>query len=100
MATLKNTSKGLRGVMLRNGQRLWIEAGAIVSIASAAVLSKPSDVVEADAPDDKPVDDGPPALTGKNKAQLLEIAEAEGVTVEDGATNADIVAAIELGREG
>lgn len=41
----------------------------------------------------------PPALTGKNKAQLLDIAAAEGVTIEDGATNADIIAAIELARE-
>lgn len=41
----------------------------------------------------------PPALTGKNKEALLEIAKAEGVTIEDGATNADIVSAIELARE-
>lgn len=41
----------------------------------------------------------PPALTGKNKAELLEIAEAEGVEIEDGAKNADIIAAIELKRE-
>lgn len=41
----------------------------------------------------------PPALTGKNKAELLAIAAEEGVTVEDGAKNADIVAAIELARE-
>lgn len=40
----------------------------------------------------------PPALTGKNKAQLLEIAGAEGVEVVDGATNADIIAAIEAKR--
>lgn len=39
------------------------------------------------------------ALTNKNKAELLEIAAAEGVTVEDGATNDDIKAAIELARE-
>lgn len=43
--------------------------------------------------------DAPPALTGRNKAQLLEIAAAEGVTVAEGATNAEIVAAIEAGRE-
>lgn len=42
----------------------------------------------------------PPALTGKNKAQLLAIAEAEGVATEDGATNAEIVAAIEAARAG
>lgn len=47
---------------------------------------------EADKP--KPV-----ALSGKNKEQLLEVATAEGVTIEEGATNADIVSAIELHRE-
>lgn len=39
-----------------------------------------------------------PALSGKNKPELLEIAEAEGVTVEDGATNAQIIEAIEAKR--
>lgn len=43
--------------------------------------------------------EGAVALTGKNKAELLEIAAKEGVTVEDGATNDDIKAAIELKRE-
>ena len=41
-----------------------------------------------------------PALTGKNKADLLEIAKAEGVEIEDSATNDDIRSAIELHREG
>lgn len=41
----------------------------------------------------------PPSLTGKNKTQLLEIAEAEGVEIEEGSTNADIMSAIELARE-
>lgn len=41
----------------------------------------------------------PPVLKGKNKAQLLAIAAEEGADVEDGATKADIVAAIELKRE-
>ncbi|MEG3086175.1 hypothetical protein [Sphingomonas sp. PB4P5] len=44
-------------------------------------------------------DDKPVALTGKNKAELLDIAKAENVTIEEGATNADIVSAIELARE-
>lgn len=39
-----------------------------------------------------------PSLSGKTKAELLAIAEAEGVTVEDGASNADIVKAIEAHR--
>lgn len=43
--------------------------------------------------------EGPPALTGLNKADLLEVAEAEGVEVEEGATNKEIVAAIEAARK-
>lgn len=41
-----------------------------------------------------------PGLTGKSKAELLAIAKAEGVEIEDGATNDDIKSAIELHREG
>lgn len=41
----------------------------------------------------------PPVLKGKNKAQLLAIASEEGADVGDAATNADIIAAIELNRE-
>jgi hypothetical protein len=40
----------------------------------------------------------PPALKGKNKAELLAIAEAEGVAVEEGATNKAIADAIEAHR--
>jgi len=39
-----------------------------------------------------------PALTNKNKAELLEIAADEGVFTEEGATNAEIVDAIEAKR--
>lgn len=40
-----------------------------------------------------------PSLSGKTKAELLAIAAHEGVDVEEGATNADIIAAIEAKRE-
>jgi hypothetical protein len=40
----------------------------------------------------------PPALSGLNKTELLKVASDEGVTVEDGATNAKIVEAIEAKR--
>lgn len=42
----------------------------------------------------------PPSLAGKNKAQLLEIAGAEGAKADDGMTNAQIVQAIEAKRAG
>lgn len=40
----------------------------------------------------------PPALTGKNKAELLAIAEAEGVEADETMTNKAIVEAIETAR--
>ena len=43
--------------------------------------------------------DSPVSLTNKNKAQLLEIAAAEGVEIEEGATNPQIVEAIEAARK-
>lgn len=45
------------------------------------------------------VPDSPPALTGKNKAALLEIAKAEGAAANEEMTNADIRAAIEDNRQ-
>lgn len=42
----------------------------------------------------------PPSLSGKTKAELLEIAANEGVTIEDGATNAEIIERIESKRQG
>jgi hypothetical protein len=39
-----------------------------------------------------------PTLAGKTKAELLDIAKAEEVVTEDGATNAEIIDAIETKR--
>ena len=44
------------------------------------------------------VPDDPPALTGKNKAELLDIAKAEGAVADADMTNKDIIAAIEAVR--
>jgi len=43
--------------------------------------------------------DSPVSLANKNKAELIKIAAAEGVEVEEGATNNDIKAAIEAARK-
>lgn len=40
-----------------------------------------------------------PSLSGKNKAELLEIAAEEGAEVSEGATNAEIIEAIEAHRQ-
>lgn len=39
-----------------------------------------------------------PGLTNRSKAKLLKIADAEGVAIEEGATNPEIVDAIEAAR--
>ena len=41
-----------------------------------------------------------PSLSSKTKAELLEIAANEGVEIEDGATNAEIIERIESKRQG
>lgn len=43
-------------------------------------------------------DDAPQALSGLNKSELLDTAEAEGVEADDSMTKVEIVAAIEKAR--
>lgn len=66
-----------------------------LAIADGAVFVAPPASPDAGDDDDT---SGLPALTGKNKADLLAIAAAESVTIADGATNAEIVTAIEAAR--
>lgn len=46
MATLKNVSLGLRGILLRNGERVWLEPGETLEVARAAVKLLPGGVEE------------------------------------------------------
>ncbi|AJA07453.1 hypothetical protein SKP52_02590 [Sphingopyxis fribergensis] len=86
-----NGSDKHSGIFGGNGE---IPVGTEIEVAKApAGWAGRYDVIS-DSPKE-----GAVALTNKNKAELLEIAAAEGVTVEDGATNDDIKAAIELARE-
>jgi len=121
MTTVTNYQPGPRGINLENGSTVWVESGQTVDISDLKVkkplpdFGKPADQAERDANDVEALrarvaeleaqlagkDSGSklPGLTGKSKAELLDIAKAEGVDIEDGATNNDIVAAIELHRE-
>lgn len=97
MASVTNNSAAKQGVRM-GGAKRWIAPGETRSFAMSD-----DEIAAASRHDFLVVDTGGsdlPALSGKNKAELLAIAEAEGVTIEDGATNADIVSAVELHREG
>lgn len=88
-----NIDKGPRGI--RNGSGVVVMLEPTQSVELEALADGEDEGEWFHFGDDKPV-----SLSGKNKAELLAIAEAEGVEIEDGATNDDIKAAIELHREG
>jgi hypothetical protein len=95
MAQFTNTAEGPRGINLADGTTVWVEPGQSVELGADQIAKNG---VYPDAFDGADVPSGPPSLSGKNKAQLLEIAAAEGVEVAEDATNAQIVDAIEAKR--
>lgn len=122
---IRNISNGPRGAYTADGSLVMVDAGKValgdfadinpewfVDEDGDEIIAIGVPVVAADAAPIIPPDldgDGapggslphePPALSGKNKAELTAIAAAEGVELEAGAKVADIVAAIELAREG
>lgn len=54
MAIFENVSLGLRGVLLRNGDRVWLEPGETLEMAAAAILLKPHGVEEQGAKASEP----------------------------------------------
>lgn len=107
---ITNNSKAIQGVWTDDGL-IHVEAGktaenvAVSGVYLDRAQSLPFlDVVDVldhdgdgEAGGSNPAE--PVSLSGKNKAELLAIAEAEGVEIEEGSTNADIGSAIELARE-
>lgn len=106
MTKVTNKTSGPKGVHRASGEVVMIEAGATVEVDLAdgetpgewfTFEGGPLDHDGNGAPGgSKP--DTPPSLTNKTKAELTEIAAAEGVEIKDGATNDEIKAAIEAKR--
>lgn len=110
-ATITNNAKSNQGVWTDEGL-VHIEPGRTLTVTIADGHAERTQrlpfltVVEVDALDhDADGEKGgsevrkPPALSGKSKPALIDIAKVEGVTLEDDMTAADIRAAIELNRE-
>lgn len=87
MGTIRNISTGARGAYT----------------AAGLVMVEPGQTVEGDFIDvnDEWFDDGEDSgLTANTVAELRAIAEAENIDIGDASKKADIIAAIELAREG
>jgi ribulose kinase len=104
MATVKNNSKGPRGIRNALGDLVMIEAGqsatgdfpaSEVKDFKAALAYEAGEQPEA-AEEDEASNEKP--LAKMNKAELIETAKAENVEVADDATNAQLVEAIEKAR--
>lgn len=97
MATYTNTAPGARGINLKDGGTVLVEAGGSIELDVAKVALAHPDL----ASDAKDEDAKRPGLTGKTKAELIAIAADEQVPdVSDSMTVNDIIASIELHREG
>lgn len=92
MAKYTNISNGPRGAYLK-GVLVFADPGETIDADDA-----PKEWFKGGKASDDDGDDGEKSLAQLNKAELLEVAAAEGVEVEDGATNAAIREAIEAKR--
>lgn len=95
-ATITNKAQGERGFFVA-GALVFVKPGTSTVEVDSDALADIADHPDLSVADDE--DGDLPVLAGKNKAALVKIAADEGVEIEDGATNADIVSAIELARE-
>ncbi|MFN3474079.1 MAG: SAP domain-containing protein [Blastomonas sp.] len=89
MAKLRNTSGGPRGAYLKNGSLVIFEHGQVEE-GDFSNFDADAFEVEGDA------DEG---LDNMTVADLKALAEAEGIDLGDATKKADIISAIELGRE-
>lgn len=114
MASVKNTSSGPRGIRTASGDLVMIDAGQSASGDFSAAEIKDFKAAlafeagGAPAAEEEAASDEPKALSAMNKSELLEAAQADGVTTAldaDGkdvpvaeATNKQIAAAVEKAR--
>lgn len=141
MAKYTNTAPGARGIRMKDGSTVYVDAGAVLDVDGDVEDIHP-DIVKGDKPDavQRQADDAstiaelrvenddlraeiadltaklasldgdgdgkpggsqaqtPPALTGKSKGELLDIAKAEGVDATDEMTIPQITDAIKAKR--
>jgi hypothetical protein len=96
------------GALFTNAQGATLVAAGSVAEANAPTGETTTEVIEeqperafdhdgdGEAGGSKPAE--PPSLSGKNKAELQKIATAEGVTFDEGMTNAQLTEAIAAKR--
>ena len=89
MVKLTNTAQGPRGVKLASGGTLYIDAGQTVDVDVANGHDLYEGLVEGD---------GAPSLSSMKKADLVAIADAEGVAYETDDKRADLIEKIEAHR--
>lgn len=85
---LTNTSKGPRGVNMKNGTTVYIASGATVDIDAEAPFYE--GIIEGD---------GNPELEDMKVVELKVLAQTENIDLGDATTKADIISTIELSRE-
>lgn len=93
--TLKNTSGGFRGIYEADGSYVELAPGQAkpVTLSKGEADDLPDYFEKVDA------SDGGEDLHGKKVAELKELARVEDLDLGDATSKADIIAAIELGRE-
>lgn len=84
MAKVTNISNGPRGAYLDG----------------ALIMASPGETIEADDFAEEWFEEGTGGLSSLSVAELKTLAEAENVNLGDASKKADIIAAIELAREG
>lgn len=98
MTKVTNTAEGPRGVILKDGSTHYLEPNESADLELHPDHDLYEGVEKGGGKKSKDETDEPKPLVKMNKTELIEAAKAENVTVEEGATNAQLVEVIEKAR--